>query len=274
MAREAPFVERQTRRWRVLRGRMIRTLPGHGPRYPSVFMHMPKCGGTSLADAMHGTLPITDRLGVIDALSTRRAAAILTADCNDLIRCHEDLDSGQPTFDLRETLMLQHMAWGTRLIHGHVFWSDRAIRHFPQYRMVTLLRDPVARMLSNYQMARRNGVITDPVETYLATPAARRQAQVYLRYLTARNDIPEDETAEATELALTRLPRFALIGFLEDIQSFARRYREMFGVPLTIPRLNTAPDPPPAVSEDGMRRIRQLCSPDIEIHARAKELAS
>ena len=237
-------------------------------------MHMPKCGGTSLSEAMYGTVPFADRLGVIDAPSTRRAAAILRANRDDLLTCHEDLDTGQPTFDLREALMLQHMAWGTRLIHGHVFWSDRAAQHFPQYKLVTLMRDPVQRMLSNYRMARRNGVIDAPLDLYLDSTAARRHAQVYLRYLTAKNDIPEDEAAQATDLALSRLPQFALIGFLEDLRSFTRRYREMFDVPLSIARLNTAPDPPPDLTTDQARRIRELCAPDIAIHARARELAA
>ena len=121
MARDAPFRERNIRRWHILRGRITRSMPGQGPRYPSVFMHMPKCGGTSLSEAMYGTVPFADRLGVIDAPSTRRAAAILRANRDDLLTCHEDLDTGQPikwqcvTQDVDRTPVGMRQPYGTAL---------------------------------------------------------------------------------------------------------------------------------------------------------------
>lgn len=273
MARKAPFRERVARRLSIVTGRALRTAPNAGPRHRSVFLHMPKCGGTSLSEAMYATIPFNQRIGVIDAVSTRRATAMLHFDRNEAFLCHEDLDTGQQVFDLREALMLQHMAWDTMLIHGHVFWSERAERHFgDSYKYVTLLRDPVQRMVSNYRMAQRAGLTTADVDAYLASPIARRHAQVYLRYLTGRNDIPDADLPAAIDLAKARLARFALVGFLEKTPEFLRRYKDLFGVTLRMPKLNAAPDRQPDYSEAQMQAFRSLCAADLAIYDFARTL--
>lgn len=275
MAREAPFKERMTRRAAILSGRARRTIGGAAPRHYSVFFHMPKCGGTSLSEAMYATVPFHERIGVIDAIATRRAAAILHFDQDDRWVCHEDLEHGQKTFDLRETALLQHMAWDTMLIHGHVLWSERAEKHFgDKYKVVTLLRDPVARTVSNMRMTQRAGLSGDDLEAYLASDVARRHARVFLRYLSGRNDIAEADVADATALAMQRLERFAVIGFLDQVEDFNARYRAMFGVRLAMARLNAAPDQKPDYPDWFMTGIRALCQPDIEIYKRAREIVA
>ncbi|MBE9637056.1 sulfotransferase family 2 domain-containing protein [Salipiger mangrovisoli] len=245
------------------------------PRHRCVFFHLPKCGGTSLSEAMYATVPFNHRLGVLDAVATRRAAAILQFDKDDAQLCHEDLDHGQSVFDLREGMLLQHMAWDTMLIHGHVLWSERAMRHFGKaYRYVTIMRDPVARTISNMRMAQRAGIIGDDLEAYVEGPVARRQARVFLRYLAGRNDIPEEEVPAATELAMARLDDFALIGFLDRQDAFVKRYGEVFGVPLRIAKLNVAPDRKPDYPEPVMQRIRELCAPDIALYERAQKVSA
>lgn len=262
------------RRTAIATGRSRRTLPGAAPRHRSVFFHMPKCGGTSLSEAMYATIPINQRIGVIDAVATRRAAAIMHFDRDDAQLCHEDLDHGQLVFDLRESLLLQHMAWDTMLIHGHVLWSDKADRHFgEQYKFVTLLRDPVARTISNMRMTQRAGLVGDDLDAYLEGPVARRHARVYLRYLAGRNDIDERDVPDALSKALTRLERFALVGFLDEFNDFASRYQALFGVGLSMPRLNAAPNDHPNLPQSIQARLRTLCAPDIEIFERARELA-
>ncbi|MCB1348424.1 MAG: sulfotransferase family 2 domain-containing protein, partial [Maritimibacter sp.] len=177
MARKAPFLERTSRRAAIVSGRSLKTFTGSRPKHRSVFLHMPKCGGTSLSEAMYATVPFYERIGVIDAVATRRAAGIVHFDRDDPWVCHEDLENGQKVFDLREQMLLQHMAWDTMLIHGHVLWSERAAAHFGDlYKFVTLLRDPVERTVSNMRMAQRAGLVGDDPEAYLQSDVARRQA--------------------------------------------------------------------------------------------------
>lgn len=273
MARKAPFRERLMRRAAIAGGRINRTAPGRAPKHPSLFFHMPKCGGTSLSEAMYATIPLNHRIGVIDAVATRRAASILHFGVDDGLKCHEDRDHGQLTFDTREGFLLQHMAWDTMLIHGHVIWSDKAWNHFgDRYKYVTIMRDPKARMISNFRMTHRNGVITEDLEGYLSTPVARRHAQVYLRYLCGRNDIKDEDVPEALELAKSRLRHFALIGFLDQTDAFIAAYRDIFGVKLRMPKLNTAKGNQPLLEPSQQAAIEALCAPDLALYEEAKRL--
>lgn len=273
MARNAPFKERTLRRMRILSGRSRRTFGFPMPKHRSVFLHMPKCGGTSLSEAMYATVPFSQRLAVIDAVSTRRAAAMVNHGVDDILTCHEDLDRGQEVFDLRETILLQHMAWDSWLLHGHVLYSQKAEDHFGDlYKYVTLLRDPVERMISNLRMTQREGIVPQDLDSYLDGPVARSHSQVFLRYLYGRTVISDEHVPEALELAKERLAKFAVVGFLDDLDGFCAKYREVFGVSLNIARLNAAPDKKPAYSDAQMERIRALCAPDLEIYRFAQTL--
>lgn len=233
-------------------------------------MHMPKCGGTSIAEAMYATVGMGKGVAVIDAVSTRRAAAIMAFDRDDAQLCHEDLPHGDKVFALREQLMLQQMAWGARLIHGHILFSTRVETHFGDaYRLVTLLREPVSRMLSNYRMAVRAGLVGDDLDAYLASGLAQNHARVYLRYLGGRNDIPENEIAETLTLAKRRLDRFAVVGLLENLDGFRRRYAAEFGVPLRIHTYNRATERAPEPSSAQRARLAELCAPDTAIYQAA-----
>ncbi len=272
MARKAPFRERLTRRARILQGRIVRSAPGQKPAHPSLFFHLPKCGGTSLSEAMYATVPFNERIGVLDAIATRRAVSLLRDGQDDPVKYHEDLEFGQATFEFREGLLLQHMAWDTMLIHGHVFWSETAWANFGErYKYVTIMRDPVARMISNFRMTQRNEIITDDLDTYLQGPVARRHAQVYLRYLSGRNDIPDADVPEALEVAKARLRHFALIGFLDDIPQFLKAYRTLFEVPLRMSMLNAAGGgSTPDLSAAHTAAITALCAPDLELFEEAR----
>ncbi len=271
MARKAPFRERMARRLAIGGGRALRTATGQGPRHRSLFLHLPKCGGTSLSEAMYATVPLGQRIGVIDAVATRRAAAILRFGADDATLCHEDLEHGQDTFDLREGMLLQHMAWDTMLIHGHVLWSEAAERHFgAAYKVVTVMREPLARTVSNFRMARRAGVVADDFDAWVEGPVARRQARVFLRYLAGANDIAEEAVPEALERARARLGRVALVGFLDRMDGFRAAYGDLFGVRLRLPRLNAAPDAAPDLTPAQEARLRALCAPDIALWEAAR----
>ncbi|MEN0079800.1 MAG: hypothetical protein AAF753_11890, partial [Pseudomonadota bacterium] len=109
--------EAQNRDSRLDRAQLSRILTIYGSRVgrmvvgkklnaPCLFLHLPKCGGTSLAEALYASVPMNKRVGIIDARSTRAAAAILHHDRNDPWTCHDDFENGHQSFALREKLMV------------------------------------------------------------------------------------------------------------------------------------------------------------------------
>ncbi len=264
---------RATRRSRVYSGRIRRSILGAGLRHPAIFLHLPKCGGTSLSEALYATVPIHKRVGVIDALSTRRAAAVLEFGKDDAWLCHDDLEHGHLTFDLRERLLLTHGCWNTDLMHGHVLLTERVRTHLlKRYKLLTIMREPVARTISNYRMAVAAGIADPDPEQWLESPIARAHTTTYLRYLSGTASIPVGEDAAYLAKATEALKDFALIGFLDEIGGFANAFESVFGAALTLHTYNQAKGPRVDFSPAQMDRLSEMCAADMAIYASAKSL--
>lgn len=246
---------------------------GGGLSQKCLFLHLPKCGGTSLSEALYAAVPMQRRVGVIDAFSTRRAAAILHFGRDDVDLCHDDHENGALTFALRNEIVLTHLCWDTQLVHGHVLFTPEVETFvLPEYRLVTMMREPVARAVSNLREAIATGTATDDVEAWLAGPIARQHATVNLRYLSGRQTVPPGEEEACLALALARLERFSLIGFIDDLPGFLGRFRAMFGVGLDLGHANEARVERIGLTPDQRARLEALCRFDRRIHDRAREL--
>lgn len=227
------------RRLRTYSRRSAASLSGD-LRKPCFYMHIPKCGGTSVTEALHAVVPLHRRVGLIDANATRRAVSIQRQDQDNSTNYHDDLDNGAEVYALREAMLLSHMAWQTPMIYGHVLYSDKAHRHFGgAYQFVTLLRDPVARTLSNFAHAARDGLIDNDFDAYLDGPVVRTHALSFLRFFSGRPRIAPAEEDAAYQDALRNSRHFQIIGFLDDLDGFSEQFRTLFGRGLKVFRYNS-----------------------------------
>ena len=258
------------RRALVYSRRSWQSMRGSGLNRPCAFLHLPKCGGTSLAAGLYGTVPLHLRIGVIDAISTRRAAAITAFGRDDPVLCHEELEHGHLTFALRQQMVLVHMAWGSRLIHGHFFLDDKILEHFASgYGLVTMMRDPADRALSNYRMAVRAGVIPDDVDAWLDGPVGQSMAQACLRYLFGQNVVPPKDLARALDTALGRLEMFSVIGFLENVPAFQSEFARQFGPRPAMPSFNVGSGPAVRLTDGQAERLERLVAADRQLYRHA-----
>ena len=234
---------------------------------------MPKCGGTSISNAMYATIPFYKRVAVIDAMSTRIACGLDFRQIKDQMICHEDYDNGQVVFDFRKNLLEMHAAWDTYLVHGHLFYSENIEKYYKdEYKYVTIMRDPLSRMISNYHFAKQMKETQIKFEDYIDSDLAVKHASVYLRYLTGKNNVNIIDRSEI-ELAKKRLEKFDLIGMLDDLSKFESDYRKLFGVKLNIPKMNVGKNKSnEKLSPDVERKFMELCSADYEIFEYAKEI--
>jgi len=233
-------MHRFRRRLRTYSGRAMSTILG-GPSHPVFFMHLPKCGGTSISEALYATIPLHKRIGVIDANATRRAAAICHQGIDALDKVHDDLPNASQVYQMREQMLITHMAWNSPMIHGHVLFSKAAYQHFGHiYKYATVLREPVSRVLSNYAHAVSAGFIENDFDAYLNGTVIRAHALTFLRFFSGQPVISVDQEADALALAITNFDRFDIVGFLDDLSKFRTQYKTVIGARPRIPMYNRA----------------------------------
>ncbi|MDB5441078.1 MAG: hypothetical protein JWM33_3505 [Caulobacteraceae bacterium] len=240
--------------------------------YPrgAVFVHVPKCGGTSVEEGLRRAYPLS-RIRVDSERSAAAAKALLP--------------DGAPTRDVlgAASLMRSHvleyvLGCGYACITGHAPLRRGVIEAFgDRYGFVTLLRDPVARFKSHYAYSYRSGrhgEIAEALPEFLDTPRARDIAQLYLKYFALIEPGREVVADAAITQAKATLNGLAVVGFVDDMTGFADDLTSALGRKVNIghanqgQRKNKTQVEFPAELED---RIRALCAPDIEIYAWARQ---
>lgn len=246
--------------------RRIATVAAPDLKAKVFFMHVPKCGGTSISEALYATVPLHRRVGVVDAPSTRRATAIYHTGQDEMFTHHDDLPTGQHVYDMREAMLITHMAWGTELIHGHILFSDKADTVFGNdYSYVSVLRDPVARVLSNFAHSRHDGFIPEDFDAYLEHYCARSHGLTTLRYFSGMHEIPTDQEDAALAKAKENMEKFSVLGFLDDLPGFCQKYADVVGRSPKIYRYNEHNWPKFTPTPEQRATLEQIMAPEIAL---------
>ncbi len=198
-----------------------------------VYIHVPKCGGSSFGAALR--------------LRYLFSQASITLDGTD--------------FPTRQHQLEAEILKGTKLITGHVPYAPN-LHNGPGtgYAFITLLRHPVERFVSHYNYLQRHH--PDPnrpktLEAFLDVPDAARIASQYLIYFSGGTS--------CVDSAITNLSRFQLVGDLTQSKTFARELCFLTGTPLLRLHRNRAPERtmvPAYLAE----RISKLCAADLRIY--------
>jgi len=237
------------------------------------FLHVPKCGGTTLSQAMVAAYPLTDylrgRVVTLDAAASARAAQFAPSMEGSVFR-------------MRETLLHYWMSQQrVRHIDGHFPFSNVAHDRFgDRFAFVTMLRDPVQRYLSEYfynryksHTAHRRDEASMPLEQYVDTPFGQQQGMQYARFISGQETICDEP--EAIEQAQANLQKMKLVGCLEQQDIFLARFAKLFGRKLTLRRRNVSPvsesQRREQVNDAVLQRIADVCRADAEIYRFAVE---
>ncbi len=240
------------------------------------FLHVQKCGGTSIKRALQNGFPTDRRRDEsfdLDAAASTRVAHKL------------DMDN----FAFRDQLLAYELSSAyPRLVMGHFRYTHAMHAEFlDEFEFVTVLRDPVERFLSAYfydrYKDREYGRIEDSLENFLLkdgvpTLRARVHAEKYAAIFRGDGDNrPRSATDHDIAASIENLKRFALVGILDDLNPFVDRLQEWSDRDIEIPRLNTSPAS--ATNRDELTPelldvVHEICAPAQAIYQAVREHVS
>ena len=230
-----------------------------------VFIHLPKCAGNSLRQAMERHYP-RSRIDHLSSKESKLSADFLGADLLTYRR-------GLLVYQLR-------LGGSRRLLIGHYPADPQICREWsPQWHFVTVLRDPVARWLSHYFYAYRADspfAINQPLDEFVTTDEARDIATLYVRHLGGLEHKGEADLGTRIKHACQTLDLMSVVGCVEHMDRFSEQFHRRFGWVLKVGVANTNPVAPSRQYEQATpeicRQVQELCEPDRRVYAHALRL--
>jgi hypothetical protein len=235
---------------------------------PLIFMHIPKCGGTTLTSILTEAVPEDRRFSV---------------DGRNIAGSRKELAGLSETERERIELLLGHLCYG-----WHELLAPRRARYF------TIVREPVSRVVSHFDFVRSHEnhylhsavvsgkmTVADYVESGITTEVNDGQ----VRQISGVEDIAQapygpsvvgygEDHSALLEEAWTNIERdFLLVGLLERFDETLQRLRRMTGLRIgtyrekNVVRPTDASRPTPNEADVIRRYNRQ----DRELYNRCKE---
>lgn len=239
------------------------------------YMHIPKCGGTSIANAIRNSYlslnPENDQtLFHLDPYAAHEGA---------LLSQHDPL--GYYRYLLRYYLGCPDYQY----VYGHFSFDEVAYdAYHDDFNFVTLLRDPVKKWLSLYFFNRHKEgdffKVEEDLEAFLDTPMAVGYGCDYIMQFAgnyACEPYPHESycyerytTQAAIDHAIGNLCKFDLVGVLEELDQFTTRFQQQYGAKLAITHKNRNPlgkgRQQEQISEEMLAKIRKLCQPNLAFY--------
>jgi hypothetical protein len=199
------------------------------------FLHVPKCGGTSLVNAIARFYqPVFSR----DQRNIARLdspASLLAANMHghDHLACNREI-------------LAYFLAGHCRYVYGHFTFSEKAHQQFrDKYAFITLLREPVSKWFSlyfynRYKQSDHYALDMDLAE-FVETERAVSYGCDYVMQFNGDDSIADYTSAaaidhfctpEAIERACANLDKFDLVGVLENLDLFKQDFQTLYGVKL------------------------------------------
>lgn len=220
----------------------------YGSRLPRVaFIHVPKCGGTSVGNAIATKYPRYDA----SKLDWRAATAARALIAMEVMKGTQQKDASQHM----QFLLSYHLNTRARFISGHYPLNGAILQqHSRQFHFITVLRDPVDRWKSNYiwnkqlpdpegtnlPSSRFDGTIEDEFAAVISSGMGELMGSVATNIF-AGGLLTDDrvKSISLSKTAVENLRQFSIIGILENLPQFADEVSRLIGKRIKIRTENT-----------------------------------
>ena len=228
---------------------------------PVVFFHVMKCGGTSV------------RAGLTEGVAGKRHGAQvfeLDGDAAKYAAAGNDKDNWR----FRDALLPYVLTtMEPAIVLGHFRYRDRYKDLLDSSLFVTVLRDPVDRVVSLYRYRRYKETVDVAVSMsfmeYLDSPRWSKEGHTYVTTFCG-DDGPDPRSEEAAAAAVENLRRFSVVGFVDHLEQFSDRINRLTSRRVSIPLLNPSPAPADSLDEDVDQRSLEQSprgfAPDLKVY--------
>lgn len=232
------------------------------------FIHIPKCGGSSVNHAIRRSFGLSEyyfkkNRFELESGSSLRASSI----------AKDDL------MGYREKLLLYYLSsHNCRYISGHFDYAQSAFDEFKDmWSFITILREPVSKWFSQYFYNRNKNFGTFQIEStldeYIESDEGIALGGDYVRKFSGLRGTDIHTSHDAVDRAISNLDNFALVGILEHLDRFVHDFETLFNVHLFITKGNISPvvksKQKQLITDAHRKRVQEICQPDMLVYQAA-----
>lgn len=234
-------------------------------KYPKglVYCHIPKCGGTSLREALRKKFIFSKK--EIEADEAYKAV---------MDERYNQVQLLKKSRKFRSEMLKYYLEDGKKYISGHCPINSKIISLYKhEYDFISVLRNPVDRFISHYRysyMSGNHGNINEGIEDYILTDRAKMNGVIYSDYFGCNADGNKLDKAKET------LNSLSFFGFVENMDSVEKYLNGELGINIEISHSNVGKNRNTYyggdIPKEIIYEIENICKDDIEIYDYAKEL--
>jgi hypothetical protein len=237
-----------------------------------VFVHVPKCAGTSINRAFIKIY--RNSCYNVDLASVYEGS-------NQYLDTQDELDTDQYTEEYLSQvgsgiILFTYALQNRKYLTGHISYNEKMINFLKEmdYNFVTLLRNPVDRTFSHYlyNYYKLSGFqrTDENFEEFLQNRP--ELGYFYLSYFGRVQTLDDCSLDHAIEVALKK---FKVIGRLDKIDRFYKKIESNFDITLQRLKKNKNPAPKSGYhefknSKKNREMVKEICRPDLKLIERMK----